>query len=53
MTRQEEQVHKQFIRAYKDFQTSFDVKLTTKKGSTKVMVEFGLKGVTSLDLSAI
>lgn len=53
MSRQEEQVHKQLIEGYKAFLTSFDVKLTTKKGSKKVMAEFTLKGITSLDLSAI
>ena len=54
MSRQQEtQVHKHFLREYKALLTAHSVELTTKKGSKKVMVDFALDGITSLDLSEV
>lgn len=53
MKTQENQTHEQFTKEYKALLTAYDVKLTSKTRSTKVIAEFRLKGVTSLDLSVI
>lgn len=53
MSRQEKPTQSQFKKEFKALMLSFDCKLTSKKGNKKVMVEFTMDGVTSLDLSDV
>jgi hypothetical protein len=48
---QENQIHKQALKEYKEFLTKFACKVTTTGRSKKVMLEFGMKGISSIDLT--
>jgi len=52
-SQQESQIHKQALREYKEFLKKFDCKIVTRVDSRKTRIRFGMKGITSLDLSNI